>query len=168
MPAHFAAATVLAALGIVLGASPMAAQGTRVVEHAGGFSYLPPPGWSVAFAPGGKYHLCQTGLAGHKASLLFLDVPASYPLKICFPPGTQLPHEVNNSGPFVTSSGLRGYRVSFESPVTKTNLISDVSHLSYVFPVKGRKIMAFATFSPMDASKYVSVADKAMKTFRLH
>lgn len=155
----------------VLNASPVAAQGTRVVEPAGGFSYVPPPGWSVTLAPGGKYHSCQTGLAGSKASLLFLDVPASSPLRLCFPPGTHLPHEVLHGEPFMTSSGLHGYRVNFESPVTKSNLNSDIAHISYVFPVKGRKIMVLATFLPAEYMKHEPVMDKmdkAMKTFRLH
>lgn len=175
MPPRFLCAPALFLLMLVLTltlpVSRVWAQGTRLSEPAGGFSYLPPVGWRIKTVPGMKYKVCDTVSAGGFApNLMASDDTDPLPLVTYVHASLakmQQAHadlHVLSLAPFVTSSGIRGMRLAVV--VTRTN--RRLYQVFYVFPTPGsRKILTVAAWLASDGNKYAAAVDSAMKTFKL-
>ncbi len=175
MPFRFLPAAALPALMLgltcVLPASPVLAQGTRLSEPAGGFSYLPPAGWHIRTFPGLKYKVCYTTPANGFAPNIntvdevapmalgpYMQISVSH-MKLAY---TSL--HVVGQRPFVTASGLRGVRMATDGVVGDKHM----HQVFYVFPgSNNRKYVLTASALASDGSKYDAATDASMKTFKL-
>jgi len=164
MKMHFAGISLFAALGLGMTTTAQAApkEAPRVVEAAGGFSYLPPLGWTVVPGSGSQYTRCYSGPPGKRAVLFIRDLPASGPLNFGFT-SDDMTLTRYNTGPVVTASGLRGYHENDDASTTH----KASCFVFYVFPVKGHRVLVTALWPPPDCSKFIPAVDAAMMTFRL-
>jgi hypothetical protein len=111
-----AAWLVLLALAPLEGGDAPAALGPRHHEPAGGFSYCPPKGWAVHEVPGAKYKYAIILADGFTPLISVIDEDGSENLEDftagnitaiteAFPDYQEVA-----SAPFITASGLKGYR----------------------------------------------------------
>lgn len=167
---RFAAAVLLvlcAGLGL---ASSVAAQGTRLVEPAGGFSYLPPPGWQPQRMEGARYRFCFFPSPGLVSTLGFIDADARLSLvryiqSIVADARTHSPHlRVLSQGPFSTTSGLHGYRAVIEEVV-----LDKKAHFVFLgLPLAGsRTLLVFAAWPAAQNAQLAPAIDQSLKTFQL-
>lgn len=167
-----AALTLLSAGVLVTGPlAPAAAQGARVTEPAGGFSYNVPAGWHAKAMAGLKYKICYTTpSAGFAPNINIMDAAAPVSLN-AFMQGTvsQLKQAYTNLhvvslGPFVTASSLHGMRLAITGTFQGKNLYQ----VCYAFPAaNNRKIAVTASWLAADGTKYVAPVNAALKTFKL-
>ncbi len=162
----------LGLLGLNVGpalAAPVPA--ARVVEPAGGFSYVPPPGWHVKSFPGLKYKMCYAPPAsGYSPNLIVSEDRSAQSLDVY--------QQASNAGlrqsyanvhiisqtPFVTSAGLQGLRIAVVGVPTKLHL----AQIFYLFPASStRKLIVLVSWLSADGNKYAAAADTAMKTLKL-
>ncbi len=150
---------------------PASAQGTRLTEPAGGFSYLTPAGWHIRTFPGLKYKICYTTPAnGFAPNINTVDEVAPMALGPYMQLSvTQMKRayaslHVVSQNPFATASGLRGVRMVTDGVVGDKHM----HQIFYVFPgANNRKFVLTASSLASDHSKYDVATDKAMKTFKL-
>ena len=182
MHQRFLLASVLAALsfGAVMpvSAGPLPAvhfgkrlYATRLSEPAGGFSYVPPPGWKIRTFPGAKYKISYaTPAQGFAPNLNVVDETAAVGLSDYV--RVSMTHmnmaysqfHVLSQGAFRTSSGLSGIRVMSQGTING----KAVRQIFYVFPApSSRKIIVTASWLASDGNKYTQATDSAMKTFKL-
>ena len=168
---RFIASAVLAACLMVPAlAAPSAAPAT-LVDESGGFSYVPPPGWHVRSFPGMKYKISYGKPTDRFApNINVVDETAALPLadyarfsqkqmQRLFPGFHLL-----SVSPFVTTRGLRGFRMRAEASPTGRKL----RQTSYLFAGHGdRKVIVTASWLAVDGSKYDGAVDAAIKTFTL-
>ena len=152
-----------------LSAAPALASGTRLVEPAGGFSYLPPAGWHTRTFPGLKYKICYTTPANGFAPNIntvdevapmamgpYMQLSISH-MKLAY---TSL--HVLSQKPFVTASGLHGVRMMTDGVVGDKHM----HQVFYIFPGgNNRKYVLTASSLASDRGKYDAATDAAMKTF---
>ncbi len=169
MQTHFLAASLAASVAVFF-AAPAFAQGTRVAEPSGGFSYTAPAGWHIKTFPGLKYKICYAAPSGGFApNLTVLDETAAVPLDKYVQlslRGMQRVYTglaVVSQKPFATASGLRGVRMA----VNGTTQGRKMHQVFYVFPAGSRKFIATASNLAADGTKYEAATDAAMKTFKL-
>lgn len=164
----------LAATSVGITASlvvPVLAQGTRLTEPAGGFSYTVPAGWKVRAVPGQKYKMCYGPSANNFVPLMIELIQQDPQTTEKFTPDgiadankhMKRFHVVSQS-PIVTASGLHGIRLAFiGTPATRS-----LYQVFYVFPkYSTEKIAVLFTCLEADGPKYAPAADSAMKTFKL-
>ena len=162
------AAVFVAALAVFSLAPAAMAQGSRIAEPAGGFSYVPPPGWQVQAMEGGKYKFCSFPSSGLASTLGVIDADTSLPLtryiqSVLADAKIHSSHlRVLSQGPFVTSLGLHGYRAVVEDVVLEKKA-------RFVFlglPLTGnRKLLVFAAWPAAQNVQLAPAIDQSLKTF---
>ena len=172
MHIRFSTVFALSALSATLTlAGPVFAQGTRLSEPAGGFSYTVPAGWQIKTLPGLKYRVCYAApSAGFAPNINIVDEVAAMPLdtyvrvslKMMQKGYTNL-HMVSTTS-FPAAAGLVGRRMAITGSLSGRS----VYQVFYFFPAaNNRKIIATATWLTKDGTKYVAPTNAAMKTFKL-
>ncbi len=164
--------SVLAAGAVISGPlAPAAAQGVRLSEPAGGFSYTVPAGWQIRTFPGLKYKICYTTPAsGFAPNINTVDEIAP----LAMGPYMQLnvtqmkrayaSLHVLSQKPFVTASGIHGVRMATDGVVGDKH----IHQVFYVFPgANNRKYVLTASSLASDHGKYDAATDTAIKTFKL-
>lgn len=152
-------------------AAPVHAQGARISEPTGGFSYVPPPGWRSRPFPGLKYKICYANPKGGFApNINILDETAAVPLdkylqlSLVGMKRAYTTLAVVGQKPFVTASGIHGIRMAVNGTTGGRNM----HQVFYVFPTRtARKIVVTASCLASDGSKYEAATDASMKTFKL-
>ena len=172
MHTRFSSLLALSALSTTLAlAGPAFAQGARLSEPAGGFSYAVPAGWQIKTLPGLKYKICYVmPSAGFAPNINIVDEVAAVPLdtyiKASLGPmqkGYTNLHVLNTTS-FPAAAGLVGRRMA----ITGSLLGKSVYQVFYFFPAANdRKIIATASWLNKDGTKYVAPVNAAMKTFKL-
>lgn len=175
MQTRFLSAAVLPVLtfglACTLPAAPVSAQGRRLSEPAGGFSYLPPAGWHIRTFPGLKYKICYTAPANGFAPNIntvdevtpmamgpYVQLSVAH-MKLAY---TSL--HILSQKPFATASGVQGVRMMTDGLVGDKH----VHQVFYVFPgASSRKYVLTASSLASDHGKYDAATDQAMKTFKL-
>lgn len=158
-------------LAITAPALPAPAQGTRLSEPAGGFSYLPPTGWHIRTFPSLKYKICYTTPAnGFAPNINTVDEVAPMAMGPYMQLSvTQMKRAYTNlhvlsQNPFVTASGIHGIRMATDGVVGGKHM----HQVFYVFPsANNHKYVMPASSLASDHNKYDAATDKAMKTFKL-
>jgi len=120
--------------------APVLAQGTRLSELTGGFSYTVPAGWQIKTFPGLKYKICHTtSSAGFAPNITIIDEVTNVPLdtymKASLGPMRKVYRNLHvvSTTPFSAAAGLVGRRMAV------TGILSGKS-LSQVFYIpSGRK-----------------------------
>ncbi len=146
----------------------------RVTETAGGFSYVPPAGWTVGTGvpfSSLKYRGYIGDLdGGLKGAFIVqeVDSPKSLDASIQddiaeYQKQTPAPNILSNT-PFVTTSGLQGIKLVAE--LTQNDVLK--RFVFYWFSGKGnQKIVIVAAWLASFGDKYEPVTDASMKTFAL-
>ena len=170
--AFVAAALCLTAPAVTVPTCAAPAAGpARLVDEVGGFSYVPPAGWRVAAVPGLKYKIAYGKPAqGFAPNINVVDETAAVSIADYARRNVknmqQLVsgfHEISLS-PFVTNSGLRGFRLRGEAAPAGRKL----RQTNYLFAGSGdRKIVVTASTLASDGSKHDAMLDAVMKTFTL-
>ncbi len=175
MQPRFLCAIALSVLTVGLAVSvpavPALAQGTRVSEPTGGFSYVPPPGWHTKPFPGLKYKICYTNsLGGFAPNINILEETAAVPLdkymqiSLVGMKQAYTTFAILSQKPFVTASGIRGVRMVVNGTTGGRNM----HQVFYVFPgANDRKYVVTASSLASDGNRYNAATDASMKTFRL-
>lgn len=158
----------LAALAVVLTATAAYA-GPPVTDTAGGFSYTAPNGWKVATVALSKYKIAYSKPSGgFAANFNVVEEDAPTPLSNYVRVSvanlkTMMPgyHFVSQT-PFVTKSGLHGFKVVTDSAPQGRKLRQSY----FLFPGHGtRKLVVTASVLQAQAALYAGPIDAAMKTF---
>lgn len=175
MPSRFLSAAALCVLTIgltcPLSVAPVSAQGARLAEPAGGFSYQPPAGWHIRTFPGLKYKICYTTPAnGFAPNINTVDEVAPVPMgpymqaSIAQMKRAYANLHVVSQKPFVTASGIQGARLVTDGVAAGKHM----HQVFYVFPgTNNRKYVLTASSLASDHGKYDAATDQAMKTFKL-
>ncbi len=174
-PAPVGAAAALSA-GLLLTA-PAPAQKVQAGAHASaarsglgtppGFAFVPPPGWQMASLPLPYRLPCVADPRDDAAATLSVQERVSalpvdrYALSLLAALSAPPAHPVSR-GPFVTSSGLHGYRVVFDQAAPGQSV-----HIAlYAFPGAGRrKFLCAGIWPAAENARYAGAADAAMRTF---
>ncbi len=147
--------------------TPLAAAPARVSEAD--FSYVAPPGWTVAPFPGAKYHVAYARPTGGFApNLNFVVESAGVPLARYAQLNTQQMNlhfpgfHLQSQTPFITASGLRGIKIVAQTkPQGKV-----LQQVFFMFSGHGsKKFVGTASTLASDGAKYDRAVDAAMKTF---
>lgn len=152
-------------------AMPASGLAARLSEPAGGFSYVPPPGWHIRTFPGAKYRISfAKPAAGFAPNINVVDETAAVSLDRYMQmsqPAMQKAYtgfHVLSQSPFVTNAGLHGVRMAVDGTFAGRH----VRQTFYVFAAaNNRKIIVTASWLAADGNKYAAAADGAMKTFLL-
>ncbi len=162
--------TALTALALALTATAAHA-GPQVTDAAGGFSYTAPNGWKVTTMAVSKYKISYAKPAnGFAANFNVVDENAALALPAyvrasantmkSLMPGY---HFVSQT-PFVTKSGLHGYKVVTDAAPQGRKL----RQTYFLFSGHGpRKLVITASVLEAQAAQYAGPIDAAMKTFTL-
>jgi hypothetical protein len=146
------------------------AEAGRHREAAGGFSYVPPPGWTVRSFGGLKYQAVVGPSAnGFATNLNFQEeafaggldqyvAHATATARRALPTYRELARE-----DFKTDSGLAGKKTSFETVQGDRRL----RHANYVFDKKGTMLIATFTCLADGAERQGAVFDACAKSIRL-
>lgn len=173
MPSRFLVTVALLplALAVTLPLAPALAQGTRLSEPAGRFSYVVPAGWRIRPFPGLKYKVCYTTPANGFAPNIntvdevtpmamgpYMQLSISH-MKLAY---TKL--HILGQKPFVTASGIHGIRMATDGVVGDKHM----HQVFYVFPgANNRKYVLTASSLASDRGKYDAATDASMRTFKL-
>lgn len=175
MPPRFLRAPALfllaLALTVTLSVLPALAQGTRLSEPAGGFSYQPPAGWHIRTFPGLKYKICYTTPAkGFAPNILTVDevkpmaMGPYMQLSVAHMKLTYTSLHVLSQNSFVTASGIQGVHMVTDEVIGDKHM----HQVFYAFPgANNRKYALAASSLASDHGKYDAATDASMKTFRL-
>lgn len=161
-------ASVFASLAIVLIAAAAHA-GPQVADAAGGFSYTAPDGWKVTTMAVSKYKIAYAKPSGGFAaninvvaenSPLSLDAyhrASANTLKSVMPG-----YHLVSQSPFVTKSGLHGFKVVTDAAPQGRRL----RQTYFLFSGHGpRKLVVTASVLSAQAAQYAGPIDAALKTF---
>ena len=160
----------LTALTVTLALSPLGAHaGPQVTDTAGGFSYTAPNGWKVTTLAVSKYKIAYAKPSGGFAtninvvdeasplSLAAYNRASSATLKSAMPG-----YHLVSQTPFVTKSGLHGFKVVTDAAPQGRKL----RQTYYLFSGHGtRKLVVTASVLQAQAAQYAGPIDAAMKTF---
>lgn len=158
----------LTALAIILTATAAHA-GTQVTDAAGGFSYTAPDGWKVTTMAVSKYKISYAKPSGGFAANFVIGVETSslslpdYVRASTATLKTSMPgyHFVSQT-PFVTKSGLHGFKVVTEAGTQGRKL----RQIYFTFPAHGtRKLIVTASVLQAQTTQYAGPIDASMKTF---
>ncbi len=175
MPFRFySAASLTAATALVAftaPAMPAAAQGTRLTESAGGFSYAVPAGWVISRIPGNPYKVCYRLQTNDLPPNIIERVQPNSDSLAKFTQDTVADlakqtkrFHILSQTPFVTALGLHGMRVAMDGTLEARRAYQ----IYYIFPKpSSQKVGVLFTCLEADSPKYVPTADSAMKTFTL-
>jgi len=157
----------LTALAVVLTATAAYA-GPQVTDAAGGFSYTAPDGWKATTMAASKYKIAYAKPSGGFAAnfnVVEEDAPTPLPnyvrvsvanLKATIP-GCHLVSQT----PFVTNSGLHGFKVVTNAATQSRKL----RQTYFLFSGHGTRKMVFIASTPQaQAAQYAGPIDAAMKT----
>ncbi len=160
----------LVALAVIL-TTTAAQAGPQVTDAAGSFSYTAPDGWKVTTMAASKYKISYAKPSGgfaanfnvvEEASALSLPAYArasTTTLKSVMP-GYRLVSQT----PFVTKSGLHGFKVVTDAAPQGRKL----RQTYFLFSGHGtRKLVVTASVLQAQAAQYARPIDAAMKTFTL-
>lgn len=150
---------------------PAEAEGARLTEESGGFSYIPPDGWQIKTFAGMKYLISYGPRAnGFTPNINVQDELAPVPLddyaRLNLIQISRMYADFKPLGrtAFVTASGLSGVRLAADG----TLMGQHTRQVFYLFPAAGaRKIIVVATWLASDGNKYAPAVDASLKTFRL-
>ena len=150
----------------------VAAQVSMQVSVADSISFSPPAGWRTAAAPFPYKLRCIAGPRDDQAATLSVQETISplsvdrYVQKLLNTMTAAAPQtRLLSRGPFVTSSGLHGWRAAFDRVTPGLN----VHFVLYAFPGAGhRKFLVAGLWPAADTAKYEAAADASLKTFRRH
>ena len=160
--------TVLTVLAIASTAAAAHA-GPQVTDAAGGFSYTAPDGWKVTTMAVSKYKISYAKPSGGFAtnlnvvdetsalSLAAYNRASSATLKSAMPG-----YHLISQAPFVTKSGLHGFKVVTDAAPQGRKL----RQTYYLFSGHGtRKLVVTASVLSAQAAQQAGPIDAAMKTF---
>jgi hypothetical protein len=151
------------------GQGPKAEDGLRHEETAGGFSFVPPKGWTIREFPGLKFKIAAgPAAAGFAPNINVVDESfggslAEYvKLNLDTLPKVFQKSRVVNQGAFKTNAGLEGARAITENEQNGKLL----RQTFYFFPRGDRQFVVTCSVLAEGGEKLDAVFEASMKTFR--
>jgi hypothetical protein len=139
-------------------------------EAAGGFSYVPPPGWEVKPFPGLKFQIvagpAQAGFAPNiniVEELSNLDMRSYLEANLLQMQGVFQGFRLLERQEFSTGDGLQGHKIIFERPEGGRQL----RQCQYFFGRGNRKLTLTATMLAHTGTRFDAVLDECARSFKL-